>query len=490
MNADALRRHAPSTRCRRRRLRRRASKARSRRCRARRRSCRTRRTRCPATSTAATSTPSGCARSTSACRPGSAWRDAIVARRPSCRRCWRNGRTSCARSTPPADLDGLQATHDAAMRDFDTEAKRVSAARAGGRAEVRRRRDAIDAAARHGGRPLRRRARSRPQAPQSFGRESVEFLVAGHAGSTPRPLGKVASGGELSRIALAVAVVGTELRAGDDVARHADLRRGRRRHRRRRRRDRRPPDEAARPRAPGARRHPPAAGGRLRRPPLRRQPSEARARARAVPSRKSSGEARVAEIARMLGGEKLSSTSLAHAQEMLASAPRRRPTAPRKAIAMSDPDGVGPALSEGGAGEERRPAQRREIVLVTGISGSGKSVALHALEDAGFFCVDNLPPELLRDFLRLEQPARRPPHRHRRRRAQRRLAAAPAAAARASCAAKASRSSRSSSTRPPARWCAASRRRAAPIRSPTAARSSRRSSSSASCSPTCASSRP
>jgi RNase adapter protein RapZ len=44
-----------------------------------------------------------------------------------------------------------------------------------------------------------------------------------------------------------------------------------------------------------------------------------------------------------------------------------------------------------------------EIVLVTGISGSGKSVALHALEDAGYFCVDNLPPELLRDFIRLEQ---------------------------------------------------------------------------------------
>jgi len=43
-----------------------------------------------------------------------------------------------------------------------------------------------------------------------------------------------------------------------------------------------------------------------------------------------------------------------------------------------------------------------EVVLVTGISGSGKSVALHALEDAGYFCVDNLPPELLRDFIRLE----------------------------------------------------------------------------------------
>ena len=43
-----------------------------------------------------------------------------------------------------------------------------------------------------------------------------------------------------------------------------------------------------------------------------------------------------------------------------------------------------------------------EVILITGISGSGKSVALHALEDAGFFCVDNLPPELLRDFIRLE----------------------------------------------------------------------------------------
>jgi RNase adapter protein RapZ len=44
-----------------------------------------------------------------------------------------------------------------------------------------------------------------------------------------------------------------------------------------------------------------------------------------------------------------------------------------------------------------------EVVLITGISGSGKSVALHALEDAGFFCVDNLPPELLRSFLKIEQ---------------------------------------------------------------------------------------
>lgn len=36
------------------------------------------------------------------------------------------------------------------------------------------------------------------------------------------------------------------------------------------------------------------------------------------------------------------------------------------------------------------------IILITGISGSGKSVALNVLEDAGYFCVDNLPPALLR----------------------------------------------------------------------------------------------
>jgi len=36
-----------------------------------------------------------------------------------------------------------------------------------------------------------------------------------------------------------------------------------------------------------------------------------------------------------------------------------------------------------------------QLVLLSGVSGSGKSVALKALEDAGFFCVDNLPAELI-----------------------------------------------------------------------------------------------
>ncbi len=47
--------------------------------------------------------------------------------------------------------------------------------------------------------------------------------------------------------------------------------------------------------------------------------------------------------------------------------------------------------------------QALDIVVITGMSGSGKSVALNALEDAGYYCVDNLPPELLMPFVALEQ---------------------------------------------------------------------------------------
>jgi DNA repair protein RecN (Recombination protein N) len=46
-----------------------------------------------------------------------------------------------------------------------------------------------------------------PQQPSGNGLEQVEFMVAGHAGVVPRPLNKVASGGELSRISLAIRVV-------------------------------------------------------------------------------------------------------------------------------------------------------------------------------------------------------------------------------------------------------------------------------------------
>ena len=40
-----------------------------------------------------------------------------------------------------------------------------------------------------------------------------------------------------------------------------------------------------------------------------------------------------------------------------------------------------------------------KLVIVSGLSGSGKTIALHTLEDAGYFCVDNLPVGLLSDFV-------------------------------------------------------------------------------------------
>lgn len=47
--------------------------------------------------------------------------------------------------------------------------------------------------------------------------------------------------------------------------------------------------------------------------------------------------------------------------------------------------------------------KQMHLVLITGMSGSGKSVALRALEDLGFYCVDNLPPELLVPLIKLER---------------------------------------------------------------------------------------
>ena len=42
-----------------------------------------------------------------------------------------------------------------------------------------------------------------------------------------------------------------------------------------------------------------------------------------------------------------------------------------------------------------------KIIIITGLSGSGKTTAINALEDAGFFCIDNLPVILLQKFLEL-----------------------------------------------------------------------------------------
>ena len=42
-----------------------------------------------------------------------------------------------------------------------------------------------------------------------------------------------------------------------------------------------------------------------------------------------------------------------------------------------------------------------ELVVISGRSGSGKTVALHALEDLGFYCIDNLPIVFLKELIDL-----------------------------------------------------------------------------------------
>jgi len=150
--------------------------------------------------------------------------------------------------------------------------------------------------------------------PQSFGLESAEFLVAGHAGSTPRLLAKVASGGELSRIALAIAVttcqqdasgvatlIFDEIDAGVGGAVAETVGRLMK--------------QLGRERQVLAVTHLPQVAACADQHLLVAKEAVAGVTISTVSP--ISGEQRVAEIARMLGGERLSSTSLAHAQEML-----------------------------------------------------------------------------------------------------------------------------------------------------------------------------
>ncbi len=52
----------------------------------------------------------------------------------------------------------------------------------------------------------------------------------------------------------------------------------------------------------------------------------------------------------------------------------------------------------------------RRLIIVTGLSGAGKSVALRALEDSGYFCVDNFPFPLLKDLLKLTRKDKQTRH--------------------------------------------------------------------------------
>ena len=65
----------------------------------------------------------------------------------------------------------------------------------------------------------------------------------------------------------------------------------------------------------------------------------------------------------------------------------------QKPVAQQQPDQPSQAVSP--------------VLIITGLSGSGKSTVLRALEDVGYFCVDNLPLSLLPPFLHMQPPAGR-----------------------------------------------------------------------------------
>ncbi len=119
-------------------------------------------------------------------------------------------REELSRLNACADLATLEQTQAAAENSYLVEARKLTLARTQAAPKLA---SAITGAMQglgmQGGRfEVQLQALSQPI---SSGLEEVSFLVSGHAGATPRPVGKVASGGELSRIALAIAVTTSQL---------------------------------------------------------------------------------------------------------------------------------------------------------------------------------------------------------------------------------------------------------------------------------------
>ncbi len=104
-----------------------------------------------------------------------------------------------------ADIDALQRAQDDARKQWHAEALRIQRLRKAAAPKLAAQvTQAMQTLGMAGG--TFEVALVAQDTPQSFGLEGVELRVAGHAGSTPRALAKVASGGELSRLALAIAV--------------------------------------------------------------------------------------------------------------------------------------------------------------------------------------------------------------------------------------------------------------------------------------------
>ena len=227
-----------------------------------------------------------------------------------------------------ADLEGLERALKEAQAAFNTEARRVSTQR---KAAAPKLAAAVTQAMQQLGMSGGRFevALTMQDAPQSFGLESAEFLVAGHAGSTPRPMAKVASGGELSRIALAIAVTTSQLSqsgeaAGTLIFDEVDAGVGGAvadtvgRLMKQLGRDRQVMAVTHLPQVAACADHHFVVSKALR---------DGSTRSDVTPV---NGEARVAEVARMLGGERLSGTTLAHAQELLAVAAESATTMPTR----------------------------------------------------------------------------------------------------------------------------------------------------------------
>src|SRR5580704_14032025 len=57
--------------------------------------------------------------------------------------------------------------------------------------------------------------------------------------------------------------------------------------------------------------------------------------------------------------------------------------------------------ASGKSGKPVAESRLQDLVIITGFSGAGKSTAMNVFEDAGYFCVDNLPPEMIRTLVEL-----------------------------------------------------------------------------------------
>lgn len=212
-----------------------------------------------------------------------------------------------------ADLEQLEAAEQAHAQAYDAEARRLSQCRANAAPLLSRAiTQAMQGLGMAGGVFAVQVERAAEPAPH--GHDQVGFLVAGHPGMTPRPIGKVASGGELSRISLAIAVTTSQLGeaptlifdevdsgVGGAVAETVG----------------RLMQQLGKDRQVLAVTHLPQVAACADHHLVVAKQRSAAGTASTVTSVER--EDRIREVARMLGGERLSDTTLAHAREMLLS---------------------------------------------------------------------------------------------------------------------------------------------------------------------------